>query len=166
MERTHCHQYLHRPGRGERHSAAESQSRCHYSHQGIFLCAPCGEEGAGRTARHYLYTTPLYQGHKKSIRLRGAGNEGLGAWRNVSRIRQIRLHGLRKDRYGTEPWSRPLGVYGICADGQSQDSRGGVCRERRMGRRLRSAPWWTDNGTVYSRKAVGAADEEGRRIPA
>ena len=74
MERVDRDQYLHRPGRSERHSFANRQSRCDNSQPGVLYHAPRGETDTRRADRHALHPAAVYDGGSPALRNGGAGD--------------------------------------------------------------------------------------------
>ena len=64
--------YIYRPGRGDAHSATDSQPRCHHRQPRLLLPTTRGAQGARRTARHHVHPPPLHNGITPSLRLRGS----------------------------------------------------------------------------------------------
>lgn len=63
------------------------------------------------TRRHYTKAS------KRAYNYVVAGMRS-SALRNLQDAFTLRLRGMRQDGYGSEPWSRPLCVHGLCSDEQ------------------------------------------------
>ena len=149
LERQHGHLGGNRTGRDTRHSASDSQLVGNDSQPRLVLHAPRCETHQRHQAARAVHHTPHSAHQQKLLSGHCRGHAHGSGGRHVPPGAVRRHRGVWQDGHGAEPpRTRPLGVYGLRPDEQSQDSHLRLCGECRLRRHLRSAYRRIDDGEI------------------